>query len=315
MEPIDGGLLQNEATQIVSQMSTQQIFECLITAGCINLSPQMDTQQNSAMIVSGGGFGDIWVGQLHNGTKVAIKAWRSNALKDCRLKALKRAAREIYYWSRMEHRNIHQLMGVIIFKDQYLGMVSEWMENGNLHEYLQTHRDADRYRLCIDVASGLEYMHSRSTVHGDLKAMNVLVSSDGIARLSDFDFAVMSEASSLLFTESSNTRSGSIRWVAPEMLVGETPKRTKASDVYALGMTMLEIFTGEVPYPQCRMDFNVLTTVTQGTLPTRPTDRLKDDVQGNAVWRIMLECWDRDVSKRPSAGQVVEILKSHIRSS
>ncbi|EUC56349.1 tyrosine kinase domain protein [Rhizoctonia solani AG-3 Rhs1AP] len=62
----------------------------------------------------------------------------------------------------MEHRNIHQLMGVIVFKDQYLGMVSEWMENGHLHKYLRNHPDADRYQLCIDVASGLEYMHSNS---------------------------------------------------------------------------------------------------------------------------------------------------------
>ncbi|KEP46497.1 tyrosine kinase family catalytic domain protein [Rhizoctonia solani 123E] len=191
----------------------------------------------------------------------------------------------------MEHRNIHQLMGVILFKDRYLGMVSEWMENGHLHKYLENHPDADRYQLCIDIASGLEYMHSCSMVHGDLKAINVLVSSDGIARISDFDFSVMSEASSLMFSESSNTRSGSIRWVAPEMLVDETPKRTKESDVYALGMVGIEIFTGEVPYPNCRMDFTVMATVTRGTLPTRPTDRLKNDEQGNLVWELLLKCW------------------------
>ncbi|KEP45265.1 tyrosine kinase catalytic domain protein, partial [Rhizoctonia solani 123E] len=131
---------------------------------------KMDTHQNTAMIASGGGFGDIWVGQLHNGTKVAIKAWRTNALQDCEQKTIKCAAREIYYWSLMEHRNIHHLMGVIVFKDQYLGMVSEWMENGNLREYLRTHPDANRYQLCIDVTSGLEYMHAGNTVHGDVKA-------------------------------------------------------------------------------------------------------------------------------------------------
>ncbi|KEP46454.1 tyrosine kinase family catalytic domain protein, partial [Rhizoctonia solani 123E] len=302
--PVDeGGLVQNGAVQIISYMSTQQIFECLIAVGCIDLSTQMDTHQNTAMIASGGGFGDIWAGQLHNGTKVAIKAWRTNALQDCEQKTIKRAAREIYYWSLMKHRNIHQLMGVIVFKDQYLGMVSKWMENGNLREYLRTHPGADRYQLCIDVASGLEYMHAHNMVHGDLKALNVLVSPDGIAMLSDFDFSVMSEASGLMFTASSNSRSGSVRWVAPEMLAEETPKRTKESDVYALGM---EVFTGEVPYPQCRMDFSVITTVTRGTLPTRPTDRLKNDKQGNLVWKLMLKCWSRDVRKRPSAGQVVK---------
>ncbi|CAE6487658.1 unnamed protein product, partial [Rhizoctonia solani] len=155
---------------ITSQMSTQQIFDCLIASGCVDLSSQMDTRQDAAIIVSGGGFGDIWNGQLHNGEKVAIKAWRASAMGQCDYKTLKRAARELYCWSRMEHPNIHQLQGVIIFRDQYLGMVSEWMENGNLHEYLLRHPDVDRYELCVDVAAGLEYMHSNNTVHGDLKA-------------------------------------------------------------------------------------------------------------------------------------------------
>ncbi|CAE6492473.1 unnamed protein product [Rhizoctonia solani] len=199
----------------------------------------MDASQDAARIVAGGGFGDIWMGQLNNGKTVAIKAWRTNALEQTRSKTLKRTARELYYWSRMEHNNIHRLMGVIIFRDEYLGMVSEWMENGDLHKYLRHHPNADRYHLCIDVASGLKYMHGQNTdlvwkVHGDLKAANILVTPDGIARLSDFDFSVMSEASNLVFTASSNTRSGSIRWVAPEMLDDEVPKRTKESDVQYL---------------------------------------------------------------------------------
>ncbi|CAE6475609.1 unnamed protein product [Rhizoctonia solani] len=206
-------------------MSTQQIFDCL-----------MDTKQETAMIASGGGFGDIWKGKLHDGGKVAIKAWRTSTLGQCDYKTLKRAARELFYWSRMEHPNIHRLQGVIMFRDQYLGMVSEWMENGNLHEYLRKQPSADRYQLCIHVASGLEYMHSCNTVHGDLKALNVLVSSDGVAKLSDFDFSIMSEASTLVFSESSNSRLGSLRWTAPEMLLEEVPKRTTQSDIYALGM-------------------------------------------------------------------------------
>ncbi|KEP49004.1 tyrosine kinase family catalytic domain protein [Rhizoctonia solani 123E] len=288
---------------ITSQMSTQQIFECLISTGCIDLSSEMDTQQSTAMIVSGGGFGDIWMGKLHSGGKVAIKAWRTNTVDQCDYKTIKRAARELFYWSKMEHPNVHRLQGVIMFRDQYLGMVSEWMNNGNLHEYLRKQPNANRYELCVDVALGLQYMHSCNMVHGDLKALNVLVSSDGVAKLSDFDFSIMSEASTLVFSESSNSRLGSLRWTAPEMLLEETPKRTKQSDVYALGM---EIHTGEVPYPQCRQDFLVLLTVQKGTLPTRPLERLKDDKRGNTIWELLSSCWSRDMSERPSAKQVHE---------
>ncbi|CUA68338.1 Katanin p80 WD40 repeat-containing subunit B1 homolog [Arabidopsis thaliana] [Rhizoctonia solani] len=223
----------NLRPQVISnEMSTQQIFDCPTASGCVDLSPHMDARQDTAMIVSGGGFGDIWMGQLQNGGKVAIKAWRTNALGNCDYKTLKRSGRELYCWSRMDHPNIHRLQGVIMLRGQYLGMVSEWMDNGNLHEYIRKHPDADRFKLCVDIASGLEYMHSTNTVHGDLKAANVLVSSDGVAKLSDFDFSVMSEMTSLVFSESSNLRTGSLRWMAPELLlVEETRTRTRQSDV------------------------------------------------------------------------------------
>ncbi|CAE6538147.1 unnamed protein product [Rhizoctonia solani] len=309
------------ATKIVGPMSTQQMFECLVGAGCTDLSPQMDTKQETAMIMSGGGFGDIWVGHLYNRTKVAIKAWRTNTLERCHQKTMKRAARELFYWSKMRHDNIHQLLGVIVFKDQYLGMVSEWMDNGNLHEYLRKNPNADCFQLCNDVASGLDYMHRESTIHGDLKAANVLVSVNGIARISDFDFSIMSGISSLVFSESSNTRTGSIRWTAPEILCEEVTKRTTHSDVYALGMTMLasinrsnaasvvdfsvqEIFTGDVPYPDCRLDFSVIMRVTQGTLPTRPIKQLKKGHQGDLMWQLLLDCWRRTPRERPSSRKV-----------
>ncbi|CAE6493624.1 unnamed protein product [Rhizoctonia solani] len=186
----------------------------------------MDARQDTAMIMSGGGFGDIWKGQLYSGTKVAIKAWRTSAIDGCSYKTIKHAARELYYWSGMDHPNIHQLIGIVLFKDQYLGMVSEWMDNGNLHEYLRKHSDADRYRLCIHIASGVAYMHSRSMIHGDIKAANVLVTPDGVARVSDFDLSIMSEVVNPAFSESSNPCAGTLQWTAPELLLGEVSKAT-----------------------------------------------------------------------------------------
>ncbi|CAE7170676.1 unnamed protein product [Rhizoctonia solani] len=94
----------------------------------------MDTAQDTSMIASGGVLAIYGRGEMYAGAKVAIKAWRTTALGRREYKTLKRAARELHLWSRMHHPHIHRLQGAILFRDQYLGMVSEWMDNGNLHD-------------------------------------------------------------------------------------------------------------------------------------------------------------------------------------
>ncbi|CAE7179691.1 unnamed protein product, partial [Rhizoctonia solani] len=143
------------------------MFEYLQDAGCVDLSSQMDSSQETLTKVLRGVFGDIWQGRLNSSAKVAIKAWRPNPLEQCDHTVLKRAAHELFDLSRMDHPNVHRLQGVIMFRDQYLGMVSEWMDNGNIYEYLVRCPDADRYQLCAQVASGLDYMHRRGKVCPD----------------------------------------------------------------------------------------------------------------------------------------------------
>ncbi|CAE7167718.1 unnamed protein product [Rhizoctonia solani] len=188
-----------------SKMSTQQMFECLRDAGCVDLSTQIDSRKGALTKVLGGGFGDIRQGTMNNGTKVAIKAWRTNPLEQSDHTSLMRVARELFDLTKIDHPNMHRLQGVMMFKGQHLGMVSEWMDHSNLYEYLVKHPDADRYQLCTQVASGLDYMHRRGKVHGNLKAVNVAVSSDGIAKLSHLDSSVMSERAAHELFELSRT--------------------------------------------------------------------------------------------------------------
>jgi hypothetical protein len=58
--------------------------------------------------------------------------------------------REIYNWSQAKHENIQELMGVIMFRGR-LGMVSLWMEHGDLKAYIEEHPEIDRHNLvrCI----------------------------------------------------------------------------------------------------------------------------------------------------------------------
>ncbi|KEP46218.1 tyrosine kinase domain protein [Rhizoctonia solani 123E] len=75
-------------------------------------------------------------------------------------------------------------------------------------------------------------------------------------------------------------------------------------------MTILEIFTGDVPYPECRREISVIVRVDKGILPTRPMDRLGDDERSNKMWQLMLSCWNRDPAARPTAVEVLESLNT-----
>lgn len=86
-----------------------------------------------------------------------------------------RTTRELYHWSKARHENIQELLGIVMFQDR-LGMVSLWMENGNLQQYIEKNPSVERYPLvsvntrlsrahtlsnpqCVQVAKGVEYLH------------------------------------------------------------------------------------------------------------------------------------------------------------
>lgn len=54
--------------------------------------------------------------------------------------------RELHHWSKARHQNVQELLGVMMFQGR-LGMVSLWMENGNLQEYIEKNPDTNRYQL------------------------------------------------------------------------------------------------------------------------------------------------------------------------
>lgn len=92
------------------------------------------------------------------------------------------------------------------------------------------------FKWSASICEGLVYLHEKGIVQGDLKGVNILVSSDGTPMLTDFGNASLGE-STISFTGTSGSNF-SLRWTAPEML-GESGTPSRAADVYALGMTIL----------------------------------------------------------------------------
>jgi len=115
------------------------------------------------------------------------------------------------------------------------------------------------------------------------------------ARIADFGL------SRILGESGFTTKSvgGTYRWMAPELLAhrGESvPQVTMASDVWAFGMTVLEILTGRLPFVQLEYHLAVIHFVAEGG---RPTQERYPEINDN-IWSELERCWHTDPTRRPS---------------
>ncbi len=192
--------------------------------------------------------------------------------------------REAIVWSHLSHPNLLPFYGIYQV-DDHLGrvcLVSPWMENGNVTEYLKTHPDMPRLPLvCVyifalhgmiyhirqvhDILAGLGHLHKQFVVHGDLKGVhfvpgsnhtppgsyvfnqaNILISNSGSACLADFGLSSIDDKEILRWT-SLNTVirvGGTVRWQAPELMDPEDGSRpTFSADVYSVASVMYEVLS------------------------------------------------------------------------
>lgn len=149
---------------------------------------------------------------------------------------------EVKIWHQLFHPHVVQLFGACHIGQPFF--VCEYAGGGQLDEYLRKHKDEVWVKL-YEAALGLRYLHVKRVVHGDLKCNNILIGSDGLAKLTDFGLSTLN-ANEPENVEESAPEVGAIRWKAPEVLRGE--KATFASDVYSFGMYILEAASGKYPW-------------------------------------------------------------------
>ncbi|KAB5593187.1 hypothetical protein CTheo_3350 [Ceratobasidium theobromae] len=291
-------------------MSLDGIISHLASRNCKDVTGDIDLSSCSQIAISTGGFGDVYRGALRDGTLVALKCLRVLIGSDDEgQKQFKRAAHELYVWSKCNHPNVLKLIGVAKYRNQ-IAMVSPWMNNGNLSRFLAQNPKVDRYRICVQITDGLAYLHSQGIVYGDMKGANILMSQDHTPKLTDFGSAMMKEYT-LQFTATQSQSSMSLRWTAPEVVMGET-EHTSKGDVYALGMTMLEVITGLPPYTDVRLEQAVMYRIMSKTLPERPKELIPslNPFRANMLWSLLASCWQHDPLARPTTMEVQRLLKA-----
>ncbi|QRV95310.1 Tyrosine kinase family catalytic domain protein [Ceratobasidium sp. AG-Ba] len=281
---------------ITSSTTPKEIMILLGKRGCEDVTKQLDLTSCGKYPISTGGFGDIYRGKLKDGIEVAIKTLRIYADSgEQGQKHFKHAARELYVWAKCQHPNVQRLLGLALFRDQ-IGMISEWESNGDLPCYLSRHPTVDR-----------SYLHELGLIHGDLKGGNVLVSKNGIPRLTDFGNAALRECT-IRFTKSSTESVKSLRWAAPELF--KSASSSYAADVWALGMTILETITCDVPYSEKSEHAVVFAIMIEMAVPDRPLKYIpRGSSDGDALWSLLRSCWEFEPARRPSALHVKTVMK------
>ncbi|KAI9141491.1 kinase-like domain-containing protein [Paraphysoderma sedebokerense] len=253
--------------------------------------------QTESQPIASGGYGEIYKGKWLGTTQVAVKKIKVDQLDTN--KKRETFNREVRVWYPLRHPNIIQLFGACDTAERPF-IIMPFMPNGTALRYIENSPES-RFRLIYEIACGMNYLHRNSIVHGDLKAINILVDDNGKAKIIDFGFAMVKSISA---TMSKFAGYGTRRWTAPELLRNPRGGRSFKSDIYAFAITCYEIISlGDTPYMEIREE-DVAEIVKDGGRPEpRPADC------PDVIWSLINECWQDNPSVRPDFSTIATQLE------
>uniref|UniRef100_A0A672IYM6 receptor protein-tyrosine kinase n=1 Tax=Salarias fasciatus TaxID=181472 RepID=A0A672IYM6_SALFA len=259
-------------------------------------------------IIGAGEFGEVCSGPLRLPGKreiqVAIKTLKAGYTEQQRRDFLWEAS----IMGQFNHPNIIRLEGVVT-KSKPVMIITEYMENGSLDTFLKKNDGQftviQLVGMLRGIASGMRYLSDMGYVHRDLAARNILVNSNLVCKVSDFGLSrVLEDDPEAAYT----TRGGKIpiRWTAPEAIAYR--KFTSASDVWSYGIVMWEVMSyGERPYWEMSNQ-DVIKAVEESYRLPGPMDCPE------ALYHLMMDCWQRERSNRPKFDEIVCLLDKLIRN-
>ncbi|HET9294747.1 MAG TPA: serine/threonine-protein kinase [Gemmatimonadales bacterium] len=227
-------------------------------------------------ILGTGGMGVVYLAEREGGDftqRVALKLVRAG-FADPRLEERLRRERRIL--ATLEHPGIARFIdgGTTATGQSYFAM--EFIEGTSLIDFCTSGAlpIADRLRLFIEVCEALNYAHQQLVVHGDLKPGNILVTREGRPKLLDFGIAELLDPSTGEGLHPRTQPWMTPAYASPEQICGD--RITAPTDVYALGVMLFELLTGQLPY-----EVDGLTPAQMGRVicdqpPSRPSSMAAD---------------------------------------
>ncbi|KAK6913506.1 Protein kinase domain [Dillenia turbinata] len=274
-------------------------------------------------ILGQGGFGTVYKGELHDGTKIAVKRMESGVIAG---KGLAEFKSEIAVLTKVRHRHLVALLGYCLDGNEKL-LVYEYMPQGTLSRHLFNWKEeglkplewSKRLTIALDVARGVEYLHGlahQSFIHRDLKPSNILLGDDMRAKVADFGLVRLAPEGK----GSIETRiAGTFGYLAPEYAV--TGRVTTKVDVFSFGVVLMELITGRKALDETQPEESMhLVTWFRRMYLNKDTFRktidpmieLNEETLANisTVAELAGHCCAREPYQRPDMGHAVNVLSS-----
>ncbi|CAK9160892.1 unnamed protein product [Ilex paraguariensis] len=274
-------------------------------------------------ILGKGGFGTVYKGELHDGTKIAVKRMESGVLSE---KGLDEFKSEIAVLTKVRHRHLVALLGYCLDGNERL-LVYEYMPQGTLSQHLFNWKQEGlnplewmkRLTIALDVARGVEYLHSlaqQSFIHRDLKPSNILLGDDMRAKVADFGLVRLApEGKASVVTR----LAGTFGYLAPEYAV--TGRVTTKIDVFSFGVILMELITGRKALDETQQEDSIhlvpwfrRMTINKDSFREAIDPVIDPDEEVlasiNTIAELAGHCCAREPHQRPDMGHAVNVLSS-----
>ena len=255
----------------------------------------------SGGIIGEGGFGKVYLGMnSETGELMAVKQVPLGNESNQQVDSLRR---EIALIQDLHHQNIVRYFGSEA-KDGFLNIFLEYQPGGSIASLLlKFHTLSERIirSFTKQTLLGLDYLHSHSIAHRDIKGANLLVDLNGCVKLADFG-ASKQLADMRSFSEGCKTVTGSPYWMAPEVIQGNAGGRSygRKADIWSLGAVVVEMATGKPPFCNLAPVTALFRIGSSSAIPDIPSSL------SPAGKDFLSQCFRRDVSKRPTAAELLQ---------